>query len=276
VVTLVHATLSIREACLLGLVQGLTEFLPVSSDGHLALLQHFLTPMPPEQKLAIDVALHLGTLLALVLYFRRELGQMAWALVRPRAGGYLRAWSGLIVLGTVPVAVVGLTMKARVEESMESLPAIGVFFLTTGTLLYLAGAVRGANRTESSLGTGDALVVGCFQVFALLPGISRSGTTIAAGLFRRVRSDVAAKFSFLLGIPAVAGAVVVEARPVLALGPELHAPLAAGVSVAAVAGVAAIAVLMRVVRSGRLGYFAYYCWALGGLVLLGSLAQGGE
>lgn len=274
-VTVVHATLSIGEACLLGLVQGLTEFLPVSSDGHLALLQHFLTPMPPEQKLAIDVALHLGTLVALILYFSRELGQMAVALARPERAGYLRTWSGLIALGTLPVAVAGLTLRTRIEESMESLPAIGVFFLMTGTLLYLAGAVRDADRTEESLGARDTLVIGCFQVFALLPGISRSGTTISAGIFRRVRSDVAAKFSFLLGIPAVAGAVVVEARPVLALGPELRAPLAAGVAVAAVTGVVAIAALMRIVRSGRLGLCAYYCWALGVVVLVGSLAAGG-
>jgi undecaprenyl-diphosphatase len=262
----VHATLSLWEACLLGVVQGLTEFLPVSSDGHLAVLQHFLTPMPAEQKLAVDVALHLGTLVALLVYYRDELVGMAAAMLG-RRGGYARTWIGLIILGTLPAAVAGLTLRDRIAATLDSLPAIGVFFLVTGTLLFLASAVTHPDRDEEALGVRDALLIGSFQATALLPGISRSGTTIAAGLFRRARADVAAKFSFLLGVPAIAGAIVVEGRSILALDPGARVPLAVGVVAAALTGFLAIALCLRLVRAARLHWFAYYCWAIGAAVL---------
>jgi len=265
---------SLWEACLLGVVQGLTEFLPVSSSGHLAVVQHFLAPMPAEQKVAIDVALHIGTLAAVIAYFRRELLEMVRALVARQSTGYAWSWIWLLALGTLPAAAIGLALKHRIEAAFDSLPAIGACFLVTGTLLFLASAVRGAQRTEEKLDARDALVVGCFQAVALLPGVSRSGSTISAGLFRRARADVAAKFSFLLAIPAIAGAVASEGKAFLALSPELRGPLAVGVVVAAVTGIAAIALLLRLVRGGKLRYFAYYCWALGVAVLAGTALSG--
>lgn len=268
------ATLTIWEACLLGVVQGLTEFLPVSSDGHLAVVQHMLTPMPAEEKLAVDVALHLGTLVALLIYFRADLIEMANALVGWPARAYMRTWIWLIALGTVPAALAGLTLKRHIAATLDSLPVIGVCFLITGALLFLASAVRGANRTEEALGVRDALVVGCFQAIALLPGVSRSGSTISGALFRRTRPDVAARFSFLLGIPAVAGAIALEAKDVFALGPKFAVPLAAGVLTAGLTGFAAIAIFLRVVQGGKLHYFAYYCWALGVAVLVVALGFG--
>lgn len=269
-----EATLSLGQACLLGVVQGLTEFLPVSSDGHLAVLAYFLTPMPAAEKLAVEVALHFGTLVALVAYFWDELLTMARALVTPRASPWARSWIGLIVLGTIPAAIVGLTLKDRILATMDSLAAIGLFFIFTGMLLFLANAVRGATRTEASLGIVDALVIGSFQVLALLPGVSRSGTTISSALFRRVRSDVAAKFSFLLGIPAIAGAVVLEAPAVMDLPAATRIPLAVGVVVSGLTGFAAVAILMRMLRQGKLVWFAYYCWAVGLLVLAAGTVGG--
>ncbi len=262
--------ISVGEACLLGVVQGITEFLPVSSDGHLALLQHFLTPMPADQKLAVDVALHAGTLVALIVYFWRDLLGMLRELVAPRRGGYLRGWIWFLFVGTVPAAAAGLSLRGFVAATYESLAAIGAGFLLTGALLYLGSAVRGALREAPSIGWRDALFMGCFQVAALLPGVSRSGSTIAAGLFRQLRPEVAARFSFLLGIPAVAGALVVEAPAMMALGPEATTPLAAGVVLSLVTGIAAIWALMQVVRGRWLHYFAYYCWSLGAVVLLGA------
>jgi undecaprenyl-diphosphatase len=272
----VAATLSVWEACLLGLVQGLTEFLPISSDGHLALLQHFLTPMPADQRLAVDVALHIGTLVAVLFYFRAELMQMAAALFGRAEPPWARAWIWLLAIATVPAAIVGLTLKHRIEATYDSLLVIGVSFLITGTLLYLASAVRGAARAENDIGVGDAVMIGSFQALALLPGVSRSGTTISAGLFRHIRSDAAAKFSFLLSIPAIGGAVVLELGDIVGLIPSMAGPLLAGVLVAGVTGLAAIAVLMRAIRAGRLNYFAYYCWVLGIAVLGGAMLRGGQ
>jgi undecaprenyl-diphosphatase len=266
--------LPLWQACLLGAVQGLTEFLPVSSSGHLAIVQHFLSDMPEAEKVAIDVALHIGTLVAVVGYFRREIFEMAGALVGRRGAAYARTWIVLLFLGTLPAAVIGLALKDRIEAAFDSLPLIGGCFLVTGVLLFLASAVRGAHRTEEDLRPRDALVVGCFQAFALLPGVSRSGSTIAGALFRRARGDVAAKFSFLLSSPAIAGAVAVEGRTLATIGPAVGTPLLVGVGVSAATGVLAIAIVLRAVRQGKLRYFAYYCWGLGLLLLVGTAVFG--
>jgi len=266
------AALSIRDACVLGAVQGLTEFLPVSSDGHLAVFQHFLTPtLPAEQKLAVTVALHFGTLAALLVYFRKDLIEMARELLDWRREGYLRGWALLIAAGTIPAAVIGLTLKSWVEAALDSLFVVGVCFLFTGTLLWLAARLRNVHRAEGDIGLADALVIGTFQALALLPGVSRSGTTISSGIFRRIRPDVATRFSFFLGIPAIGGALVLEGKDVAALAPELRLPLAIGVLVAFLTGLAAIALLLRVVRTGKLQYFAYYCWVVGVLVAAAGL-----
>jgi len=249
-------------------VQGLTEFLPVSSDGHLAILQYFLTPIPVEDRLAITVALHLGTLLAVIIYFRRELVGMATTLLFGRRDGLPSIW--LLALGTLPAAVIGVAVRDRIAATFDSLPVIGVGFLLTGSLLFFAGAVRGASRTDDMLGPWDALLIGVMQATALLPGISRSGTTISAGLFLKIRPDVAVRFSFLLAVPAISGAVALEGKAILALPSEMLGTLLAGMVVAAGTGLLAIAVLLRLIRGGKLRYFAYYCWALGAAVLTSS------
>jgi undecaprenyl-diphosphatase len=265
------AALSYRDACLLGAVQGLTEFLPVSSDGHLAILQYFLTPLPAEQKLAVTVALHLGTLVAVLVYFRRDLIEMVRQVLDSSRYGYLRSWAWLIVAGTIPAGVFGLTLKSWVEAALDSLLVIGLCFLFTGVLLYVASAAREAELGEEDVGLWDALVIGVFQALALLPGVSRSGMTISSGVLRHFRPEVATRFSFLLGIPAIAGALVLEGKDMAGLAPEIRLPLALGIVVAFVTGLAAIALLLRVVRTGKLQYFAYYCWALGVLIAAASL-----
>jgi undecaprenyl-diphosphatase len=265
------AALSIRDACVLGVVQGLTEFLPVSSDGHLAVLQYFLNPLPGDQRLAVTVALHIGTLVALLIYFRADFIEWARQLVDPRRDGYFRSWALLIVLGTIPAAIAGLTVKSWIEAATDSLFIVGVCFLFNGVLLFAAGRVRNAEREARDIGVTDALVIGCWQALALLPGVSRSGTTISSAVLRRIRPDVATRFSFLLGIPAFGGALVLEGKDMAALAPELRLPLAVGVVTAFVTGLAAIALLLRIVRAGRLSYFAYYCWALGAVLAVAGL-----
>jgi undecaprenyl-diphosphatase len=128
-------------------------------------------------------------------------------------------------------------------------------------------------RTEEDLGPDDAVFIGCCQVLALLPGLSRSGTTISAALFLHTRAEVAAKFSFLLAVPAIAGAIVAEGRAMFGLSSDLRVPLALGILTALVTGLAAIAFLLRAVRRAKLHYFAYYCWALGAAVLVAALLR---
>lgn len=268
------AVLSVGEACLLGAVQGVTEFLPISSDGHLALVQQYLTPMPGPQKLAVTVALHIGTLAAVMIYFRRELAELLAGVTGREAPPYARRWAGLIVLGTLPAAVVGLPLKPYIEQTYDSPWVIGASFLATGAFLFAAGIIRGAKRTEEDLGADDAVFIGCCQILALLPGLSRSGTTISAAMFRHTRADVAAKFSFLLAVPAIAGAILAEGRGMLGLSPDLRMPLAVGILTALVTGLGAIAFLLRLIRSAKLHYFAYYCWALGAVVLAQAALRG--
>jgi len=266
--------MTVGEASLLGLVQGLTEFLPISSKGHLALVHRFLEPLPTDQQVAIDVALHMGTLIAVFAYFRHELVGMTMALFAPKTSGWRFRWIWLLGLGTIPAAAIGLTLKDQIIDTFDSMPVLGVGFLITGTMLWLATSVRGADTDEEHLTVGQAATIGVFQMFALLPGISRSGSTISGGLFSRVRPDVAARFSFLLGIPAIIGAEIVQFPALMSLGPEARVPIITGVVVAGVSGLAAIWTVLRLVETGRLHYFSYYTWTLGVLVLGGTLFFG--
>jgi undecaprenyl-diphosphatase len=267
--------ITVGEACVLGVVQGLTEFLPVSSDGHLALLHSIIAPLPATETLAIDVGLHAGTLVATIAYFHRDLLGLLAALGPQGAGTWERRWIGLLALASVPVALVGLLWKSAIEQTFTSMPVVGASFLATGTLLFATRFVRETRRDERELGVADALLVGCFQATALLPGVSRSATTITAGLLRRLRPDVAARFSFLVGIPAVIGAQILEFGTLRTLDPASGRAVVAGAVVAGLVGMVAIWSLMRLLASRRLHYFAYYLWPLGALVLMTSWGKGG-
>lgn len=266
--------LSLRDACLLGAVQGVTEFLPVSSSGHLALVHHFVAPLPAAEMAAIDVALHVGTLVAVVGYFRRDLVAMLRACLRPEPS-WERWWVVLLAVGSLPAGLLGITIREAIVASFASIGTIGACFLVTGCLLWLAQrAAPRAERGAGDLRVSDALVIGVFQACALFPGISRSGSTIAGGMLRRVEREIAAKFSFLLGIPAIVGAQLSEMRTLTTLQGGDVGALAAGTLVASVAGLAAIGALMRLVRGDRLHYFALYLWPLGALVLAVAMAEG--
>jgi undecaprenyl-diphosphatase len=267
--------ITVGQACVLGAVQGLTEFLPISSDGHLAVMHRLIAPMPAAETLAVDVALHAGTLVATIAYFRRDLVRLGAAMLTPGSGGWPRRWIWLLAAGSLPVAIVGGLWRHQIEATFTSMTVVGVGFLVTGAFLFIAGWIRNTTRDETEVGLRDALVIGTFQAFALLPGISRSGSTIAAALVSRLRPDVAARFRFLLGIPAVLGAELLEARAVAGLDPASLQAVAAGTLVAMVTGLVAIVLLMRVMASHRLYYFAYYLWPLGVLVLAMSRGTGG-
>jgi undecaprenyl-diphosphatase len=255
--------MTLLQAVLLGLIQGLTEFLPVSSSGHLAIAQHFL-PGFDQPGLLFDVLLHLGTMLAVALYFRRELGNL---LSSPfRQGDEARLYRRLLLLllaGSVPTAIIGLTFKDFFEGLFENIPLVALMLLVTGTLLFVSEKFRRGSRREGQLTLFDALVVGTVQGGAIIPGISRSGSTIAALLLRGVDGETAARFSFLLALPAVLGAALLSLRHLQQVTAADLPLYLAGTGVAFAAGMLSIHCLMAVIRRRRLFAFAVYCWLAG-------------
>lgn len=289
----------VLSAILLGIVQGLTEFVPVSSSGHLVLVPYFLDIETPG--IEFDVALHLGTFAAVVLYFRADLWRMAAAVVGagdPALIGYYRRLAMLLVLASIPIAIVGLALRDVFEAAFDSPTAAAVFLLVTGALLLLGEAARsrrGGIRavdagtsdeqvlvgydpgdpeglTLDRVGIRQALVVGVGQCVALFPGISRSGTTIVAGMSAGLTRPAATRFSFLLALPALVGATIVSVPDLAAGNSVFGAPaLISGVVAAFASGYLAIRWLLALVARDRLTGFAIYCFVVGScsLVALG-------
>ncbi len=258
--------MTLLQAILLGLIQGLTEFLPVSSSGHLAITQHFL-PGFNQPGVLFDVLLHLGTMLAVILYFRREVGNLLTSPFRrdEQAPTHRRLLT-LLLAGSIPTAVIGLTFKDFFENLFENIPLVALMLLVTGTLLFVSEKFRRGSRKEEQLNLIDALVVGTVQGCAIIPGISRSGSTIAALLLRGVDGETAARFSFLLALPAVFGAALLSLRHLQNIPPGEITLYLAGTGVAFVAGMLSIHCLMAVIRRRRLFAFAVYCWLAGTVV----------
>ena len=249
------------EAAFWGLVQGLTEFLPVSSSGHLVIVPAALDMADPD--LAITAVLHLGTLVAVLAYYRRDL---AW-LVRFRNDATARRIIGLLIIGTIPAAVIGLLFESNLDDLFDSPVAVGYALLATGAILVLASRLRRRRRALEDGRTIDAVTVGVAQAGALIPGISRSGITIAAGLGRGFEGIEAARFSFLLSIPAIAGGGLLQAIDLADQG-GLRAEVFVGAAVAAVSGYLAISVLLRLLARVGLLPFAGYCFVVGAASVL--------
>ena len=248
------------EAIIWGFVQGVTEFLPISSDGHLVLVPAFLGIDPPD--LATTAVLHLGTLTAVLAYFWRDLIALTGFRRDPEARRLLT----LIIIGSLPAAL-ALLVVDEIERLQESVTATAIFLIITGVVLALASRLPKGDRTISDARTTDAVLIGFVQLSAILPGISRSGMTIATGVARRFDQVEAARFSFLLGIPAVAAAGLLELWKLL---DEAGVPASAwvGVVVAAVTGYGAIAFLLRMLARIGLALYAVYCIVVGAIALV--------
>jgi undecaprenyl-diphosphatase len=264
--------LKLVVAALLGVVQGLTEFLPVSSSAHLILARAFFGWEAPEFGLAFDVALHVGTLAAILVFFRADIAAMVASIptmLSPRATSAGRL-ARLIVVGTVPAVAAGVLFDEYIEAHMRT-PAVAAFTLAAGAILMLvAERVVTRQQTEGSLAMGDALLIGAAQASALVPGVSRSGSTIAVGMLLGLRREAAARFTFLLGIPAIAGA---GAREALALGQmqpggDMLLLFFTGMAVSAVVGYLTIKYFLRFLAGHRLDVFAYYRLALAAATLV--------
>lgn len=248
------------EAFILGIIQGLTEFLPISSTGHLYLGRHLFGL--DEAGLFLDTMLHIGTLLAVLVVYKNELLQII-----KKPFGKL---SILLIVGTIPAVIVGLLLSDMFDSISKSGVTIGWEFLFTGFILWIADGVKKGSKKMDSITYGDALFIGTFQAAAIFPAVSRSGLTIAAGLFRKLDRETAAYFSFLLSIPAIAGGIVMQFGELMSghteaitLGSMLMATLSS-----ALFGYAAVVWMINFLKRKSLKIFAVYVWILGFTIIL--------
>ena len=255
--------MSVLEAIFLGLVQGLTEFFPVSSSGHLVMGQILLGIHLPG--VAFEIGVHVATLISvLVVYRDRIVGLVGGA---ARLEGESWKFVGLLVLATIPAGVLGILGRGLVEGLFESPHAVGVALLVTGTFLWTSRRAVGKDP-DGKPTVRIALLMGVAQAFAMIPGISRSGATVVTGLWLGLQAREAAPFSFLMAIPAILGAAVLD-LPALADGGGVGWPaLLAGSVVAGVSGVLAIRAFVKLLEKKAFHRFAPYCWAVGTLFLL--------
>ncbi len=263
--------MNLLYAALLGILQGITEFLPISSSGHLVLAESFLDV--EQGGLAFDVALHLGTLLGVVIYFRRDFLQMFTALVNPRNQGEesreQRLLAFYICLGTLPAVIAGYLLKDAAETAFRAPVLIACTLAGAGLLLLLADRLGKHHRGMKTLALADAVFIGVAQAFALVPGVSRSGITMTGGLLRGLNRMAAARFSFLLSAPIILGAGIYNLPAIINQGstPGQQGFYLAGFLAAAVSGYLVIAFLLRFVQTHSFAVFAYYRFALAALVL---------
>ena len=247
------------DAIIWGLIQGLTEFLPVSSSGHLVLIPALLDRPGPD--LATNAMLHLGTLGAVLVYYRADIAGMA-KFDRPA-----RKLITLILIGTIPAIVLGLLFEDKIEEFVSEPTKVAFMLIVTGVILLATTQLRLGDRRTEDIGPLDGLLTGLAQSLALIPGISRSGMTISAGLARGMERTEAARFAFLLGIPVIAGAGSLEIVDVLRSGESIPSTVWVGVVVAGLSGYAAIAVLLKLLTRVGLAPFGLYCVTFGAFAI---------
>ena len=263
------------QAVVLAVVQGASEFLPISSSGHLALVARLLGV--GQLPLAFVVVVHLGTLLAVFAYYRQDFARMLKSLVIWKSAdeaqhqrlAQSRRLVGLLAIGTLPAAIVGYLVEDAVQQLFGNILIVGLALIGTGLILVAANWLRGKkDQTETTV--PDALIVGLAQALALVPGISRSGCTIAGGLARGLQRDWAPRFAFLLSAPVILGGSVLAALELAAEPPEpgMLACYLLGAAVAAASGYLAIRVVVGAVRAGNLVYFAGYCVVVGAVTIV--------
>lgn len=275
--------MDILQGIIIGIVQGLTEFLPVSSSAHLVFVQNLLGV---ESSLAFDTFLHLGSLIAVLWFFRYDIYKMlkSWWLSlgdilqgRFREGFYDDPYKRLawyVIMATIPVGIVGLLFEDSVDALFSGALYVPAFFLfVTGTILYLSQRMPSGNINYNNITKKEALFMGLGQACAILPGLSRSGTTIAAGLTIGLDKEFAAKFSFILSIPAILGAFLLQAKDIGSAMDANFLPVVLGFIASIIAGYMAIKWMLDLVQNRNLDIFSYYCWLMGLIVFMGSIAH---
>jgi undecaprenyl-diphosphatase len=247
------------EAFILGMIQGLTEFIPISSTGHLFLGRSFFGLK--EAGLFLDTMLHIGTLIAVLVIYKQEL----WTILKKPFGKL----SMLLIIGTLPAVFVGLLFSDMFEAISKSGITLGWEFIFTGFILWMAESIKKGRKKMEEIGYVDALFIGSFQALAIFPAVSRSGLTIAAGLFRKLNRETAAYFSFLLSIPVIAGGIVLEFGDILSGNVEAvtFGSLFIATVSSAIFGYIAVVWMLKYLKQKSLKIFAYYVWALGLLII---------
>lgn len=270
--------MSLTQAFILGIIQGLTEFLPISSSGHLVIFQNLFGLKEPD--LFFDVALHVGTLMAILIVLRQDVcslvkGTFCFLVYRMRSqmdkiddqDKTMARFAGLIFIGLIPTAALGFFLQDVFRLLFSSLLAVGMMLIITGTLLWLTKTTGEGTKDNANMSVLDAIIIGFVQGLSIAPGISRSGATISFGLFRKLKKMVAIRFSFLLSIPAILGAIILEwENPLLHEGELLN--VISGTLTAALAGYICLNMLIRVVQKGHFHFFSPYCWAMGSMTIV--------
>ncbi len=269
------------DSLVLGILQGITEFLPISSSGHLVLGEHFLGLNVQSLK-SFDVVVHMGTLLAILVYFWRDVKGMFLALFKAKTEDPYFRLIGLIIIGTIPAVFVGLYGENFLDEHFRNVKSVGMWMMILGVLFLLGEFAYkkptkkmnkiidifkpGSSETKeiSGLRWYNVIIIGCAQAIALIPGVSRSGSTIVAGLFQGINRSAAARFSFLLGIPAIAGAGLLTGLKLSGDAAKIeYLPLSIGFLSSFVFGLLAVHFLMKFLKTHTLSIFAVYLLILG-------------
>jgi undecaprenyl-diphosphatase len=268
--------MSLIQAFILGLVRGATEFLPVSSSGHLVILQTIFGLT--QNNLLFDVTLHLGTLLAVLIYFRKEVLELIYGCVkivlrlvsrRRRRMDQDEKLALLVIIGSIPTGIIGLILNNYTDTLFSSITLVGFMLLITAAALFLSERYNTGDKNLRDMSSSDAFIIGIFQGIAVMPGISRSGFTLSGSLFRGLKREWAFKFSFILSIPAILGALLLEVKN--AVGASIAITLLAiGMVTSFISGLIFLYVLNNVVRKGKLSYFSVYCLVVG----LGAIIYG--
>ncbi|WP_454940331.1 undecaprenyl-diphosphate phosphatase [Evtepia sp.] len=277
--------MSILSSMILGLVQGVSEFLPISSSGHLSLFQHFFNLATSDGSLFFDVLLHLGTLIAIFVYYWKDIVKLVKSLIhliqclfskkerqKVKRLAPAERMVLMIIVATLPLFVI-LPIKDLVEGLYGNTIFVGCALLATGVILFLSDRMARGKKGPKSATLLDALLVGVGQAVAVVPGLSRSGTTISAGMLRGFSRRFAVRFSFLMSIPAVLGANILTIGDAVQQGIDTSMLPAyiVGTIVAAVSGYFAIRLVNLLANKGKFGNFAYYCWGIGAAAVVASL-----
>ena len=274
--------MELYQGIILGIIQGLTEFLPVSSSGHLVLGQIFFGIT--QSQLTFDISVHMGTLLAVLVVYSSDIlamissvfGFLSKAVLFKPVSHLVNKdknlqLAGLIVIGSIPTAIIGLVLKQLEHVLFTSEVLVGLMLILTGTILWVSRNYYSSENKKNLFGIKKAFFIGITQGLAVIPGISRSGTTIAAGMFIGLDRHTAAKFSFLLSIPAILGAQVLSIKDMINSGLTID-PVTIYATIASfIIGLIALKILLKLVHSGRFHLFAPYCWLIGSLVLLSKI-----
>lgn len=272
--------MTLFEGIILGIIQGLSEFLPISSSGHLALMQHFFG-IEGERVLIFAVLLHLGTLISLIAVYYKTIWELIlelFSLIKDIASGkglrinknMNRRLGIMIVLATIPTGIIGVLFNDFFSGLYNSVPAIGICLIITGCFLWLAERMGQKGKDIRQMKYRDSIFVGICQGIAIIPGISRSGSTIVGGLFSSLDRELAVRFAFLISIPAILGAFVLEVPAAFAeeISSDYILPIICGVAVAAISGYIAIKTMIKIVSDKKLYIFSFYTWIVGAAVLI--------